>query len=207
MQFHVSAGTHLQQLRSSQQQLTGAGVAPKDAVSGLHTICPNIAILMLADITLDFDDLQSLSQLRQLRYLHLQNIPFTRETFIRSTSASQHDHVFAHLAQLTTLVLSQTQYTIQFQYCTEDLYGLSHLTNLSSLAVKTFVPSLRSAKEAFSGTLTAGAHAYLAQGSNAYIEPVVQCAKLASLPHLTSVQLSTRPPSLCPICKSSGLTV
>ena len=106
-----------------------------------------------------------------------------------SNSSNPADHAFANLTHLQVLVITETQHiSTQRQLSTEDLYGLSHLTNLQSLTVKMLNP--------------------MQSDTGKYMRevPTISPDKLKDLPRLTALHLKEAPEILTMLSNLQALT-
>lgn len=133
-------------------------------MSKLLACFPRLTTLKLANIKLDYCHMRGLTTFTRLQCLQLQNVKCRRETFAGHTER-QSDHIFAHLRQLTHVVLElrRDQGCDDMTYfLTADLHGLPYLTNLRSLVVRTEL---------------------------AFPEPATVCDKVVHLPYLTCLHI------------------
>lgn len=165
------------------------------SLTSLSASFPFLVTLKLTDVRPTFSDLQSLSQLSSLRNLCLQDIHCTRETFSQCPSPGEVESVFSHLQQLTALDMQQnSKWCIgsSTKYLTEDLQGLSFMTNLHRLSVKTLYMPV--AAPTFGLRIP-------------YSEPLVPCNRLLDLSHLIHLHLDSARPGLTAMASLSSLHI
>ena len=103
-------------------------------------LLPNLATLQLSNLALAYSDLQGLSRLTNLQSLHLQDVSCTRTTFSQWTTHGSRESVFTHMQPVTALDMQQNStWSVEgsTKFVTEDLQGLSLMTSLCELCVKT----------------------------------------------------------------------
>ena len=165
------------------------------AIPKLSTGFPGLVLLKLSHVSLRFSHLQALGQLRCLQHLQLHNVECTREAFTCQEPLRLQHSVFAHLVQLTQLEIYHEQ-ELSFdqlnrtQYLTEDLHGLSFLSNLQSLTVQTrSLPPQRPWSKPVLQT------------------PVVPADKLVMLPRLTTLRVNKVPAHLATMSQLQVLSL
>ena len=167
------------------------------ALARLRAGFPGLVSLQLSGQPLTFQDLQSLTGLTALRNLQLKDMHCQRQTFSRRISSKTYDSAFAHLTQLTALGVHQIAIcgAKKWQYTTRDLQGITHLTNLQSLSVKTHY------------RMFFGAMSPPDVPVDGYIEPEAPCNKLSSLPLLTVLDIDSMLPDLTSLSRLQALSV